>query len=63
MTYKVHGGENYLGFPILSFIICKNVETREDDFMLCNRRLYTIIIIMIRMCLNIICNMKVKIKQ
>ena len=60
MTYKVHGGENYLGFPILSFVICKNVETREDDFMLCNRRLYTIITIMIRMCLNIICNMEVK---
>lgn len=42
MTYKVHTGQNYLRFLILSFVICKNVVTIDDGFMFCNLRLYTI---------------------
>ena len=63
MTYKVHTGENYLGFLILSFVICKNVVTIDDGFMLCNLRLYTTTIITIikRICLNIIYNTEAKI--
>ena len=63
MTYKVHTGQNYLRFLILSFVICKNVVTVDDGFMFCNLRLYTTIIITIikRICLNIIYNIEAKI--
>ena len=41
----MNGVKNYLCFPAHSFLICQNVESREDDIMLYNLRLYIILIL------------------